>query len=309
MYECLTGHVPFMGSNYANTMGKQISEMPTPFAKMRPDLPIPQSLEIIVMKALAKNADDRYQSLTQMRKELEVALSAQPHQATSISPKRNRSHSKLPSMGQDSNPRASGSKIKVAGDNIRRDADNTVTKLDNKSRSRSQSPNSISSPPPADVERPKKKSTVRSGLDLAIIDPQRIRSLILIAAGSLIVTFTVIAVFTHGELVAAFVAATIKQVVEGTDDDQRSAKPTGSQGSSSQTDREGLDKDPQESLRDWITPGRDNSQTESSVEGTSENSSASDAVDSAKSDSQLKAVEADKQQEQERQEQERQQQN
>lgn len=75
MYESLTGKVPFLGRNYADTMGKQISEPPPPFKEARPDLDIPESMEKIVMRALAKQTEDRYQSLTQMRKDLEAALS------------------------------------------------------------------------------------------------------------------------------------------------------------------------------------------------------------------------------------------
>lgn len=75
MYESLTGRVPFLGKNYGDTMGKQISEPPPPMKEVRPDLEIPASLEKIVMKALAKLPDERYQTLTTMRKELESALS------------------------------------------------------------------------------------------------------------------------------------------------------------------------------------------------------------------------------------------
>ena len=78
MYESLTGKVPFLGRNYADTMSKQISEPPTPMKEVRPDLDIPASMEKIVMKALAKMPEDRYQSLTQMRKDLEAALSYTP---------------------------------------------------------------------------------------------------------------------------------------------------------------------------------------------------------------------------------------
>lgn len=82
MYESLTGKVPFLGRNYADTMGKQISEPPPPFKEARPDLDIPESMEKIVMRALAKQPEDRYQSLTQMRKDLEAALSYNPKPQT-----------------------------------------------------------------------------------------------------------------------------------------------------------------------------------------------------------------------------------
>ncbi len=74
MYEALTGEVPFLGINYVDTMTKQISEQPPPFSQVRPDLNIPQRLEEIVMKALEKNPENRYQSTIHIRRDLEAAM-------------------------------------------------------------------------------------------------------------------------------------------------------------------------------------------------------------------------------------------
>lgn len=91
MFESLTGRVPFLGRNYADTMGKQISEAPPKMADVRPDLSIPASFEKIIHKAMAKQPDDRYQTLTQMRKDLEAALSYTTDKAPRVSD----SHSNL----------------------------------------------------------------------------------------------------------------------------------------------------------------------------------------------------------------------
>jgi len=48
MYEALTGEVPFLGRNYADTMMKQISEEPPSFKQSNPKLEIPAQLEQIV---------------------------------------------------------------------------------------------------------------------------------------------------------------------------------------------------------------------------------------------------------------------
>lgn len=74
MYEALTGEVPFLGINYVDTMTKQISEQPPPFLQVRPDLNIPVRLEEIVMKALEKNPENRYQSTIHIRRDLEAAM-------------------------------------------------------------------------------------------------------------------------------------------------------------------------------------------------------------------------------------------
>lgn len=91
MFESLTGRVPFLGRNYADTMGKQISEAPPKMAELRPDLTIPANFEKIIHKAMAKQPDDRYQTLTQMRKDLEAALSYTTDKAPRVSD----SHSNL----------------------------------------------------------------------------------------------------------------------------------------------------------------------------------------------------------------------
>ena len=75
MYEALTGDVPFLGKNYVETMTKQMSEAPAPFSEVAGHLNIPDSLEMIVFKALQKSPDDRYQTMADLKADLEKALS------------------------------------------------------------------------------------------------------------------------------------------------------------------------------------------------------------------------------------------
>jgi len=234
MYECLTGRVPFLGRNYADTMGKQISEMPPPFKKIRPDLDVPESLEAIVMMALAKEPEHRYQSLTQMRKDLEAALSAQPNPAVSIPPK---------GLGTGT------------GKGAARDSSSTVRPLDsNKKDVRpTQSKSNLRSQTSPDLERPRKNTITRSRLEPAVINPHRVRNLILIAGGSLLLTASLIAVFTHGDQVASVVASVLKQMVGGAaDEDQKPAPQDGSTDGNADGNAE---KDPQQALKEWLTPG------------------------------------------------------
>jgi serine/threonine-protein kinase len=71
MYEALTGFVPFFGKNYVDTMTKQISSPPQSMKEARPDLNIPAKIEVIVMKALSKEPDARFQTMGEMKEELE----------------------------------------------------------------------------------------------------------------------------------------------------------------------------------------------------------------------------------------------
>lgn len=74
MYEALTGEVPFLGRNYADTMMKQISEEPPTFKEVAPDKRVPEPLEQIVMRAIRKKPDERYQSMADLKHDLERAL-------------------------------------------------------------------------------------------------------------------------------------------------------------------------------------------------------------------------------------------
>lgn len=74
MYEALTGQVPFLGKTYVETMSKQISEAPRPFVEARPELVINPLLEQVVFKALNKEPERRYQSMAELRVDLENAF-------------------------------------------------------------------------------------------------------------------------------------------------------------------------------------------------------------------------------------------
>ncbi|HEX2053272.1 MAG TPA: protein kinase, partial [Actinomycetota bacterium] len=63
LYEMLTGVVPFRGESPVAVAYKHVSEDPTPPRALAED--IPPALEAVVMKALAKNPDNRYQTALQ----------------------------------------------------------------------------------------------------------------------------------------------------------------------------------------------------------------------------------------------------
>ncbi|GIW72515.1 MAG: hypothetical protein KatS3mg102_2057 [Planctomycetota bacterium] len=71
LYEMLLGTLPFHSNTAMGYLGKHIVEPPTPFRVARPDLALPPELERIVMKALEKRREDRYQSARAMREQIE----------------------------------------------------------------------------------------------------------------------------------------------------------------------------------------------------------------------------------------------
>jgi eukaryotic-like serine/threonine-protein kinase len=69
LYELLTGTVPFVGDTPVEIAMKHLSQTPEPPSRKRAD--IPRELDMVVMRALAKNPDDRYQSADEMEADLE----------------------------------------------------------------------------------------------------------------------------------------------------------------------------------------------------------------------------------------------
>jgi serine/threonine-protein kinase len=68
LYEMLTGKVPFTGDAAVEIAMKHLSNVPDPPSKIRPE--ISHDLDAVVMRALAKDPDDRYSSAEEMDADL-----------------------------------------------------------------------------------------------------------------------------------------------------------------------------------------------------------------------------------------------
>ena len=68
LYELLTGSVPFTGDTPVEIAMKHLSEIPQPPSKKRPD--VPRGLDLAVVRALAKDPDERYQTAEEMDADL-----------------------------------------------------------------------------------------------------------------------------------------------------------------------------------------------------------------------------------------------
>jgi eukaryotic-like serine/threonine-protein kinase len=76
LYELLTGRPPFVGDSPFSVAYQHVREQPDPPSAHNPDLP--PALDAIVMKALAKRVEDRYQSAAEMQADVQRHLDGQP---------------------------------------------------------------------------------------------------------------------------------------------------------------------------------------------------------------------------------------
>ena len=76
LYELLTGKTPFDGDTPVEIAMKHLSNAPKPPSKLRPE--VPPQLDKVVLRALAKNPDERYQSADEMEADLERVARGAP---------------------------------------------------------------------------------------------------------------------------------------------------------------------------------------------------------------------------------------
>ena len=82
LYEMLTGTVPFKGDSAVTVALKHVNEVPVEPAELVPGLPY--SLNQIVLKAMAKDPADRYQSAAEFGRDLRSAREGGPVQAAAF---------------------------------------------------------------------------------------------------------------------------------------------------------------------------------------------------------------------------------
>jgi serine/threonine-protein kinase len=72
-YKMLTGKVPFTGSSFLEIISKHVGEEPPRMSKVNPELAIPRELEQVVLKALAKRPEDRFENMARFAQAIAYA--------------------------------------------------------------------------------------------------------------------------------------------------------------------------------------------------------------------------------------------
>ncbi|MBI1174770.1 MAG: protein kinase [Sideroxydans sp.] len=85
LYEMLTGQSPFMGENVNAIMYQTLNAVPAPPGTLNPE--VPDMLNFIVAKALAKSLDDRYQNAREFAADLRACRDSMLRSGGSTSPR------------------------------------------------------------------------------------------------------------------------------------------------------------------------------------------------------------------------------
>lgn len=80
LYECLTGELPFRASNYLGVLAQIQKKDPMAPSVLRPELGIPEPVDRVVMMALQKNRQERFQTMAAFENELDHLLAGEMDQ-------------------------------------------------------------------------------------------------------------------------------------------------------------------------------------------------------------------------------------
>ena len=72
MFEMATGRVPYQAETPIAVVFKHVQDPLPPARSINPDLP--EAVELVILKALAKNPEDRYQTAADMVRAIQVAI-------------------------------------------------------------------------------------------------------------------------------------------------------------------------------------------------------------------------------------------
>ncbi|MFO8073118.1 MAG: serine/threonine-protein kinase [Polyangia bacterium] len=72
MYEMLSGHVPFEADTFMGVLTKHLYEEPIPPRRLVPPVEIDANVEAVLLKAIAKKPEKRYQSMADFRDDLKA---------------------------------------------------------------------------------------------------------------------------------------------------------------------------------------------------------------------------------------------
>ncbi len=85
LYEMATGQVPFDADNLMGVLTKHVYEQPIPPRELPPPVSIPPGLEAVILKCLTKQPEQRYQTMAELRADLDLVAQGTTPQAVAQS--------------------------------------------------------------------------------------------------------------------------------------------------------------------------------------------------------------------------------
>jgi serine/threonine-protein kinase len=86
LYEMLTGVPPFDGRNYFELLWKHGNEAPEPLEKRNPNVFLPEGLGAVVLRTLAKDREERFQTMEELAEALHTVMPDVPMGPVSLPP-------------------------------------------------------------------------------------------------------------------------------------------------------------------------------------------------------------------------------
>ena len=84
LYQLVTGHLPFDGANSMEVLTKHVNELPTPPSRRSPPVNISPAMESIILRAMAKDPNQRPQTALEFREELLALYEPRRHSHPSL---------------------------------------------------------------------------------------------------------------------------------------------------------------------------------------------------------------------------------
>ncbi|MFT5584525.1 MAG: serine/threonine protein kinase [Cognaticolwellia sp.] len=85
LFRCLAGRYPFHGATTTGTMIAHIQQDIPSLAKVAPELELPEGLERVIRRCLAKKPDDRFQSMAELGRVLRACIEVPTDQFSTVS--------------------------------------------------------------------------------------------------------------------------------------------------------------------------------------------------------------------------------
>jgi eukaryotic-like serine/threonine-protein kinase len=86
LYQLVTGDIPYKADSPMGIVSRHLAEVPMAPSRRRPDLPIPKSIDEVILRGMEKSREARYPTALAFRAALEAVVSATQGQYTPVPP-------------------------------------------------------------------------------------------------------------------------------------------------------------------------------------------------------------------------------